>query len=236
MADVRHVAVAVPARDEEAHVGACLRAVSTAVGALHASLPLSAAVEVQVVVVVNGTRDRTASLARAQGAQVLVRAEPGVGAARGAGAAHALTGRDPRTTWLACTDADSVVPRDWLVEHVRLAAEGADAVVGTIRLPGERLVEHPSWWRRYERDLSPSGHPHVHGANLGVRGAAYLAVGGFAALDAHEDADLVGRLDAGGHRVVRTDAAPVVTSDRTRGRAPAGVAADLRAWRSRPPA
>lgn len=231
--DVRRVAVVIPARDEEERIGACLRSVAAAVTRLRETTSVA---DVHVVVVVNATRDLTAAIARGHGAEALVRAQSGVGAARAEGAAHVLAGHDAARTWLACTDADSVVPPDWLVEHVRLARAGADAVVGTVRLPADRADDHTAWRTQYERGLSGSGHRHVHGANLGVRGSAYLAVGGFAPLPAHEDADLVRRLDAAPRSVVRTQVAPVVTSDRTRGRAPAGVAADLRAWRARPPA
>jgi hypothetical protein len=58
---------------------------------------------------------------------------PGVGAARAAGVRAALAelGAD---LWLACTDADSEVPPDWLTRqlaHVRL---GAEVVIGTVRV------------------------------------------------------------------------------------------------------
>ena len=69
----------------------------------------------------------------------------------------------------------------------------------------------------------------MHGANLGVRADAYLAVGGFAPVPAHEDVGLVDRLVAAGRRVCWVDVPRVVTSPRLDARAPAGLGADLRA-------
>jgi pilus assembly protein CpaB len=60
--------------------------------------------------------------------------ERNVGSARDAGMREALRrmgGLDPASTWLATTDADSVVPPTWLVQHVNYAEQGWDAVVGT---------------------------------------------------------------------------------------------------------
>ena len=82
---------------------------------------------------------------------------------------------------------------------------------------------------RYVAQLLPDlTHPHVHGANLGVRADAYLAVGGFDDLDLHEDHVLAARLREAGRPVVTTSLDPVVTSHRLQGRIDGGVATDLR--------
>lgn len=222
MPEVDRIGVVVPARDEADHVGACLAALAEA--ARHVTVP------VEVVVVVNATLDATAAVAQRHGARVMERAEPGVGAARAAGVAALLEDHDPTRTWIATTDADSRVPPGWLEHHLDLAAAGADAVVGTIVLPPGATRGHSAWWRHYQRGVDGASHRHVHGANLGLHASAYDSVGGFAPLAVHEDADLVRRMVAAGHRVVWTTEHPVVTSARLVGRAPSGVAADLRAW------
>ena len=69
----------------------------------------------------------------------------------------------------------------------------------------------------------------MHGANLGIRGDAYLALGGWPALPTGEDAELVRRATAAGHvRIARSAAIPVVTSTRRAGRAPQGFSGYLR--------
>ncbi len=223
MPELAGIAVVVPARDEAAHVRGCLASLADAAREV--------AAPVRVVVVVNGTVDATAAEARRHGAEVLEHDEPGVGLARATGFAHVLRGQDPRRTWIATTDADSRVPPGWLRLHADLVARGAEAVVGTVRLPAADRARHASWWAEYRRGIVGGEHPHVHGANLGVLGSAYVAAGGFEAVQAHEDASLVARLEATGARTVRTVEEPVWTSARVRGRAPTGVAADLLAAR-----
>jgi hypothetical protein len=73
-------------------------------------------------------------------------------------------------------------------------------------------------------------HPHVHGANLGVRADAYLAAGGFAAHPTGEDHALWRAL-ADRPRIA-TRRIPVVTSARRRARAPSGFAGFLTAMAS----
>ena len=219
------VAVVVPARDEEELVGRCLASVVVAVRRLRAARP---EVTVRVVLVSDASTDATEAVARAvEGVDVLVVDAGAVGVARAAGVRHALDllgDPDPAATWLACTDADSVVPADWLLSQVRHAEAGADVVVGTVRpegLRGRRLVT----WARTHVPGRPNGH--VHGANLGVRVDAFTAAGGFPAVAEHEDVQLVEGLRASGVRIVASDEAEVLTSGRRIGRTPGGYAAYL---------
>lgn len=50
---------------------------------------------------------------------------------------------------------------------------------------GPAAADPASLRRWHERHLLGEGHDHVHGANLGVRAAAYLAVGGFGTVRVH---------------------------------------------------
>ncbi|GLU48579.1 glycosyltransferase [Nocardiopsis ansamitocini] len=218
---IQTVAVVVPANDEAPRIERCLRAIADAL----AASPL-APDRCHLVVVADDCRDATAALARARGAHVLEVAHRSVGAARATGMRYALgrSGAHPaHEIWLATTDADSVVPRRWLTAQLGYAAAGWDAVVGTVavadwsrRPPG--LAE--AFARQY--DAHREEHPHVHGANLGVRASAYLDVGGFAPLARAEDHALVAGLGARGHRIRRPVDLPVRTSARSAPRAPGG--------------
>ena len=127
---------------------------------------------------------------------------------------------------VATTDADSVVPRHWLVGQLRLAARGAGLVVGTVQpQPADLGPEVLEAWRA--RHSTSDGHAHVHGANLGFTLPAYRAAGGFRPLAVHEDVALVEAMDRVGIERVATGALPVLTSGRHVGRAPDGFAAYL---------
>jgi glycosyltransferase involved in cell wall biosynthesis len=228
---IRSVGVIVPAHDEQDLLPACLASVRRAAQALRG-------VPVHVVVVADACRDRTVRVARRGGASVVSIDARSAGAARAAGAREVLrrTGPlDPANVWLATTDADTLVPAYWLRQQVRHASQGWDAIVGTIQVadwsgypPGTRAL----FRERYEGVEGVKGvegveggavqHGHVHGANLGFRASAYLRAGGFPELPTAEDHALVAALTAGGSRVLRTRALPVVTSARRESRAPHG--------------
>jgi glycosyltransferase involved in cell wall biosynthesis len=224
---IRRVAVVIPAANEEQHIGTCLASIRAARSQLYRSTPR---VQVQIFVVLDGCHDATAAIAAAAGDVRLVTiAARSVGAARRAGAGAALSGAGPASeVWLASTDADSQVPAGWLTFMVAAARRGMHLVLGTA-MPGPGLppAARAQWLGRHHLR---EDHPHVHGANLGIRGDAYLKLGGWQPLVTGEDVDLARRAALTGHlRVARTASIPVVTSVRRAGRAPGGFAGYVRA-------
>lgn len=229
---MRRLLVVVPARNEETLVGRCVDAVGVAVAA---ALRYRPDLAVAVVVVADTCTDRTAEVARAHGARVVEATLGCVGAARrtGVDAGTALLPPAPaELTWVAGTDADSVVPADWLVRQLELAARGVGLVTG--RAEPDRADLDPTTWRAWQRrHPATAAAAHVHGANLGLRLDHYLAVGGWPALAEHEDRRLVEALLAAG--VPAGQGTAVITSGRLHGRAPGGFSGYLRALADRHP-
>ncbi|MFJ4969967.1 glycosyltransferase [Streptomyces sp. NPDC088755] len=220
------VAVVIPACDEQDLLPAALASVRTA-----AEHPDLASVQVLTVVAADCCTDATADLARAAGALVVPVRFRNVGRARAAGVRAALSvlGDAPGGVWIASTDADSTVRADWLAFQLACAAEGWEAVVGTVsvdRWPVDRPGLAARYQRLYEVSRPRAGHvwrhPHVHGANLGVSSRAYAAAGGFPPVPLDEDRGLVDALERTGAPVLRTSACPVTTSARMRPRARGG--------------
>jgi hypothetical protein len=112
-----------------------------------------------------------------------------------------------------------------------LADKGIQAVAGTVAV--DTFEEHAPWVRaRFEASyiIHPDGgHPHVHGANLGVRADSYVRAGGWADLSTAEDHDLWHRLHLTGARRHSASRLQVHTSGRRTGRAPNGFAGALAA-------
>ncbi len=217
---ISSIGVVVPAPDE-----AELRPGGLA--ALRAAAALAAAerpgLRVRIVVAADACTDGTAALAQRAGAAVVPLSARNVGRARAAGLREVLRTSRDRAGWLATTDADSLVPPDWLTQQLRYADAGWEAVAGTVTVAdwtGHSAATATAFRRAYAMWQGP--HPHVHGANLGFTARAYLAVGGFPALRTAEDRALVAALEAHGHRVLRTASLPVATSARSAYRAPAG--------------
>jgi hypothetical protein len=223
---VRAVAVVVPARDEEELLPACLDALDTARTWL---LELDPRLRCQVFVALDSCHDATAAVVAARRGATAVPVSFGqVGATRAAGvrAAARWAGGDPAELWVASTDADTVVPPDWLREQVLLARAGVELVVGTVQPDPSDLtpVERELWWARH---TMADGHEHVHGANLGFTLAAHDRVGGFPHLPLHEDVELVRRMRESGVVCTAPGALRVTTSGRRSNRAPGGFAAYL---------
>jgi hypothetical protein len=135
------------------------------------------------------------------------------------------------TFWLANTDADCVVPSTWLRDQIDFAASGIEAVAGIISVDSfeEHGPEVPALFHTTYSIHADGTHPHIHGANLGIRADRYLAVGGWADLKTAEDHDLWGRLRQTGGRLLSSAQLRVVTSGRRVGRAPSGFAGALAA-------
>jgi glycosyltransferase involved in cell wall biosynthesis len=224
---IRHVAVVVPAADEEERIAACLASLHRAAAHLVANAPRP--VTVRMVVSLDACSDGTASVvARYPQVATVVGSARCVGAARAIGTDAALSGQhDPHAVWTAHTDADSQVPTDWLTRMVAAADEGADLVVGTV-VPSAELLPPVRWaWRAL--NSAADGHRHVHGANLGIRAATLLTLGGWRPIPTGEDVDLVDRAVTAEVPIRWTGAIAVRTSARADGRAPEGFSSYLRA-------
>ena len=147
-----------------------------------------------VVVVADSSTDRTAQIA----SEMLGRQGTVLNAqVRTAGDARALAFR---CAWRAivdlCSDGGSLTrmrtalfPGRWLTDQRRLASEGIEAIAGTVSV--DSFAEHgPEAAERFRASYTcrPDGsHPHIHGANLGVRADAYLRAGGWTNLRTAED-------------------------------------------------
>ena len=211
------IGVLIPAHDEAERIGACLASIQRA--ALHPGLRGG---RVQVVVALDSCSDATAWHCARAGVDVLSLQVRCVGAARAAAAAHLIT---HGASWLASTDADSLVPEDWLVAQ----REGEhDAFCGVVDLQCANARERRLRRRFVAGERWGDGHGRIHGANLGVSAAAYQQAGGFAAVTCHEDVGLIERLRGQGARIAWRGEPRVLTSGRLQGRARGGFADHLR--------
>ena len=209
------IGIVIPAHDEAETIDACL--VAAVEAAHHCELNGE---PVEIVLVLDACRDATARIAATHPQVRRLDVDfRNVGQARAAGAEQALAAG---ARWLAFTDADTVVSPRWLVHQLALQA---DVVCGSVGVEdwsphgadGEFLRE------RFNATYSDrEGHPHIHGANLGVAAAAYRRVGGFEALACSEDVALVRALEAAGATIAWSALPRVATSARRQTRVRGG--------------
>src|SRR5277367_332382 len=255
--------VAIPVRDEEDRLPACLRALAQQRNRLgHSILPRL----VHVVVFANNCADESADLARKLGGGLSLDVRV-VEARLPPSSAHAGAARravmDLAEAWLEegaerdgvilTTDADSQVAPNWIAENLAAFQAGAEAVLGRIDLDAEGKFLPEALHRRgeledaYERlltelswRLDPLEHnpwPHhatISGASLGISRGAYCRVGRLPRVPLGEDKALIALLSRQDARIRYCPTVNVITSGRTNGRAPGGVADTLRI-RSREP-
>ena len=255
--------VAIPVKDEEERLRACLRALAQQRDRLGRPIPPSL---VRIVVFANNCTDQSASLARRLGESSSLDVRV-VEASFPPAAAHAGNARrgamDTAEAWLEeggeregvilTTDADSQVAPNWIAENLAAFEAGAEAVLGRIDLDGEGKFLPEALHRRGELEdtyeglltelswlLDPLEHnpwPHhatISGASLGVTRMAYCRVGRLPRVPLGEDKALIALLSRYDARIRYCPTVHVTTSGRTNGRAPGGVADALRI-RSRDP-
>jgi mycofactocin glycosyltransferase len=205
------VSVIIPARNEEPRIGALVRAV-------RAQAPPP--VELEVIVVDDGSTDASAAEARAAGARVIE-----LGARQGGGnpaVARNHGARKSRGDPLVFLDADCFPEPGWLSSFLDAHAAGEVAVGGSLELPADlpvmaRCDYYCGWYHVHARRRAAYVANHPPG-NLSVRRAAFLATSGFTERQpiayAHEELALQSELAHAGYRLRFEPRARVVHQNR----------------------
>jgi glycosyltransferase involved in cell wall biosynthesis len=184
------ISVVVPVFNGERTLGDCLRSLETQ------NISRSS---YEVIVVDDGSSDRSAAIAVSSGARVIRQANAGAAAARNAGVANS------NAEWIAFTDADCVASRGWLKALSRRADDAAEDVIciagKTVGLasntPAARFVD---LYGALDAGLhlSHPRYPFAPSGNVLYRRTALVAVGGYdARYRSYEACDLHQRLGSG---------------------------------------
>jgi hypothetical protein len=238
--------VAIPVKDEEERLPACLRALAHQLDRSGQPIPPTL---VRVVLFANNCTDQSAHLGRSLGElwsldiRVFEASLPQEAAHAGAARRAAM---DLAETWLEeggerdgvilTADADSQVAPSWIAENLAAFEAGAEAALGRIDLDGEgkflpeALDRRGALKDRYARLLTelfwlldPLEHnpwPHhatISGASLGVRRTAYCRVGRLPRVALGEDKALIALLSCQDARIRYGPTVRAITSGRTHG-------------------
>ena len=213
------IGIVIPAHNEVMTIAKCLASVRSAIE------QLPSMIKAYPLVVLDSCTDNTQSIVKAAGIDYLCCDYQCVGRVRDIGIRHAITNG---ATWIACTDADSVVTVDWLAQQIEhISHQPTDMICGVVQVDSwARLTPQTrkDYIAHYQDRM---GHHHIHGANLSFSSEAYLAVGGFASIPCHEDVDLVSRFEDQSYAITWSNRVRVMTSSRLQARATEGFAAFL---------
>jgi GT2 family glycosyltransferase len=238
---------AIPARNEEERIEACLSALDGQEGARLD----------HIVLLVNNSEDGTAAIARGMKLHSATKlwvtectlppdqANAGYARALAMKAARKLAGA---YGVLLTTDADGLVDPDWLLSNLAILKAGADAVAGWVDLhPLEwgqipkRLHEDDARECAYDAlcdeihariDPDPADpwprHTQHSGASIAVTSTAFSRCGGIPAVSSGEDRAFIAALRRVDARVRHAPEVHVTVSGRTEGRAEGGMADTIR--------
>ena len=177
------ISVVVPSYGEEARIGRCLASLADQ------TLPRE---EYEVIVVDGGSKDRTREIAVEYADLVFVQTSPKVGGARNDGV---LAARSPL---VATTDADCVLPRDW-IERARddLLRDGVVMVYGTVAPIEDTLKNRLSLG--IANLFSAIGYRtglayYSLGCNTAFRKDAFVRAGMYRTIDAGDDIEIARRM------------------------------------------
>ena len=180
------LSIVIPAYNEELHLRACLTAV-----AAQTVKPF------EVIVVDNGSTDKTAEIARSF-SFVRIAKEPKRGLIHARSTGYDAANGDV----IARTDADAIVAPDWIEQIQNVFSDGnVDAVSGVIGLydvPFERFFASIElFFRRYiARNLAKHGQLFLYGGNMAMRRELWqnMAAKVCQKPEYHEDIDLAAHL------------------------------------------
>lgn len=173
--------IIIPAKNEEANIGRCIDSVN--------QLQWDNS-QYQIIVVDNGSVDRTVEIARQKGATVYVNSEMTISGLRNLGARQSVG------KILAFIDADCTVDTQWLVEAFRYLSRPDVVCFGS----PPKVPENATWvqktWFEVRRKRIPVGETDwLESMNMFVRRSVFAECGGFdEELVTCEDYDLSLRL------------------------------------------
>jgi len=172
--------IIIPTKNEEKQIGRCLDSL------LHQDWSSD---EYEIIVIDNGSGDRTASIARAKGARVSIKPGCSIGALRNFGA-RVATGEI-----LAFIDADCTVPADWLHHASPYLTRKDVACFGSPPVVPDGATWVQRTWYRVRRKKHGGEASWLEAMNMFVPRGTFLAAGGFSeTLETCEDYDLSIRL------------------------------------------
>lgn len=172
------ISVVIPTYNEEKNIRRALFKLN------HQTIPRE---DYDVIIVDGESKDRTREIAEEMGARVIMQKQKGIGGARNDGVSAA------KADFIATTDADCIVPNQWLELFLE---DFQDTQVVAVTGPDGPIER--SWksnftyllFRFYIQGLTLFGYYGTAGPNSAFRKSAFLKIGGYKSLPHNEDVEI----------------------------------------------
>jgi cellulose synthase/poly-beta-1,6-N-acetylglucosamine synthase-like glycosyltransferase len=182
------LSIIIPALNEEKYVNACL----TSIKDLEYSKDLY-----EIIMVDNGSEDRTVEIAKRCGAQILSKLEGSIGSLRNFGVKHA------RGDILGFVDADCQVPRKWLKTGLNHFKNNEVAAVGCRLRHDESTWVAKGWSLIHSEKIEEGEVDWIPSGSMLVSKTCFEKVNGFSEeLMTSEDVDLCIKLRSIGYKII----------------------------------
>lgn len=205
------IGVVVPAHNEEQYLSACLHSIQVAIERVPHE-------QIEVMVVLDSCTDMSRLVVQRYVVNWIECDYECVGKARDLGIRQLIQNG---ASWIACTDADTIVSSDWLSCQIR--HQPTDVICGIVTLDDLSHLSAQKQKKYLSHYQDCMDHHHIHGANLSFSAAAYMQVGGFESIPCHEDVSLIEKLTRHCCNITWSNLVRVTTSSRLEGRAPQGL-------------
>jgi glycosyltransferase involved in cell wall biosynthesis len=177
------ISVVIPTYNEEINIGKCIKSL------LKQTIPKK---DYEIIVVDGGSRDNTKKISRQLGAKFIKQRSKGVGGARNNGAFMA------KGDIIACTDADTILPANWLETILDNFKKDIVCVFGVLKPIKNTWFYKIAFYlgNKIVYTLSRTNVFHnVCGANSAFRKKEFLKINGFdPAITASDDIEIALRL------------------------------------------
>lgn len=193
MTKTKLVSIIIPAFNEEKNIDKCLRSIKKL------DIPKD---QYEVIVVDNGSTDKTVEIAESFGAQVFTKPKINISSLRNFGTSIA------RGDIFAFIDADCVLDRYWLTEALKeLEIEEIGATGSNCRLKGNGTWISKAWEFNKRSKLQRCDVDWIQSANLIIKRKCFEDVGGFDdRLSVCEDSDICYRIKDKGYTIISNPA------------------------------
>jgi glycosyltransferase involved in cell wall biosynthesis len=183
------ISIIIPALNEENYINRCLKAI----------MKLNKGnMDLEIIVVDNGSTDKTIEISKSYGAKVLIKREGTIASLRNYGA------KNSKGDLIAFLDADCIVPEDWLEKALNYFGNNSKVILGfRLVVPADANWIARCWDLLFSKRDVTSEVKWLPTGNMIMKRDAFLSVDGFnETLETNEDCDFCFRINDKGNKIV----------------------------------